>query len=493
MSHDDGKCPDCNGDWSTHTLCVNDLGELYGDCERNPDDGIDPYMKLYWDHALLKEQIEKIRSGNTEEIDRLKREHGTELDGQKQQLQQLRTELQSANARVRSVDAIVKSETARVQSVLEEAHKAALDTRLKALEQAHETVLQGRQTVLDELQNRYDSLTTLLRATEDNVGARDNRIAELDANLTAQRLGFDTERNALESRYRELDDRFTIEVNSRVQAEDARSTAESAKDKAERHARLALSEEEMAKSELKCVAAELKELKSMLAQLGGADSIRMLKVIQWYEHMHGPIPQDVEMQILAGLEVVPSTESAVSEVLSASADDAVVSQLDDSTNEGSVVSDSQLASSTEPVAEAQIENEANTGNGEVGATTDPVIELSLHSSRIVGSVDDIIAELDAQSNSDGAQAPMQCESPEGCTNGATKVATLKFPDGTELEVPACNACAAHPAPFLPALYGNGIQLDEDELRDLFINIDPDDNILTSSTHNQPAQEASHHA
>jgi hypothetical protein len=413
--------------WTTHTLRISESGDFYGECGRDSGDGIDPYMKLYWDHALLKEQIEKIRSDNAEEIDRLKREHGTELDGQKQQLQQLRIDLQSANARVRKVDEAVKSETMRVQSALEEAHKAALGTRLKALEQAHETVLQGRQTVLDELQNRYDALTTQLRATE------------------------------------------------------------SAKAKAERQARLALSEEEMARSELKRAAAELKELKSMLAQLGGADSIRMLRVIQWYKQTHGPIPSDVEMQILAGLEVVPSTESAVSEVVSTPADDSVVAQGDNSTDEDPFVSDSHASSLAEPVDEAQTEPV----NDEVGATTDSEIELSLHGSRVVG-IDDILAELDAQPGGTDAQAPMQCESPEGCVCVATKVATPKFPNGEELEVLACDACAASPGPFLPVLKQNGIQLVLVELIGLFIDIDPHNNILTTSTPNH-AQEASHHA
>jgi hypothetical protein len=491
MSHNNGNCGECNNDWSTHTLCVDEGGNFYTECERSPEDGIDPYMKLYRDSALLEELIEKVRSGNTEEIDRLKREHGTELDGQKQQLQQLRAELQSANARVRSVDAIVKSETARVQSVLEEAHKAALDTRLKALELAHETVLQGRQTVLDELQNRYDSLTTLLRATEENVAVRDNRIAELDSNLSTQRLGFDTERNALESRYRELDDRFALEVKARVLAEDARSTAEAAKTKAERQARLALSEEEMAKSELVNVAAELKRLKPMLTQLGGTNGIRVLKALQWYEHAYGPLPSDVERQILAGLEVVPDAVSEVSEVAPPPADDAVVPQADGSTDESSVVSDSHLTSLADSVGEAQIVDEAKIERDEVGATTDSEIELSLHSSRIVGSIEDLIAELDARPDNLEAQESLSCESPEECSNVATKVATLKLPDGEDLEVHACDACAAHPAPFLPGLHEHSIQLDEDELGKLFISIDLHE-ILATSTPHQPAQEVSHH-
>lgn len=405
-------CRECGETWKSHTLIHDERGNFGSQCGRNKRKGIDPFMQLWRDHEVLKELFDKCEANNSATLAKLKHEHQTEIAGRQKQLDDLKAAAQSAEARVRGFDDAMKAELDRLREKLEKAHKADLEAHLAAKDTAHEEARTQWERALSDLQDQYNALNKRLDAANAQASADADKVAKLDANLSAARLGFDTERSALEQRYKKLCDEHANEVKARTMAEEARDEAKTAQTEAERKLRRALTGQELAETEAKRVAQENQEFRTMLRR---------------YENLHGPLPAEeavvdeskVVPDATPELPEAPSDEPAPVEVVAVPQDERPVD------DEGF----SELLASLRvqpPIDASAYEEEAFAPD----PGTDPSIELgSLHGSMIV--------EHDDYHN-DGDDAP-PCASYGGCPNHPAWILKIQFEgDEDAIEMLVCD-------------------------------------------------------
>lgn len=490
MSHNKGLCSKCGQDWQSHTLKTG-AGGFSRECNRDPDLGIDVCMQVFWGKLQEIEDLKARVAKLIEDMEKLKSNHAIELAAKQKLLDEQMIDLQSARAKADDVDRILQVQLGHARSAMEAAHKAAIQTMTEAHEaaiatlekskdKAMEITCSGMQAAYDELENRYNANVTLLRGTEANVQARIAEIAQLEAQLSAQRTSHAEELAGADRRYRELDERFAEALRSIAKAETERDAALADKAKAERHARAAEGEESIAKDELRTMRVELNKFRAMAQQPGQAEIYRLSEQNKWYAKTYGPVPTDVDKLIDVGLPVVPETEPAPLTVAEAPKDDSVVQQVAEASVSAPSAAPAEPpveAPSTNVVDDAQIVDEAAANGHSPVEATASAIELSMNGSHIIRGIDEIFAELGEPADAAGTGEPadvagadetMECESPDGCTNVVTQVAVLTSPAGGRLKVHACDTCAADPAAFVPGLIEHGFEIDEDKLRELFV-------------------------
>ncbi len=307
MSHNDKTW------WHSFTYMGMRDGQFLLAPNRDPNLAIDPNMETIASYKAAKAELDALRKQNADEAD-VKREG---LDRQvkklKADLAQKEIDLQAATARASNVDAAVRAEVAMVETKLNEAHKAALTELQTACDTAHEGEmisfelkaageLATMRSERDIAQNELEAKTRLVAERDGEIDIlikaaekRDLRITELEAKVVA------------------IGDELTAMTAAKGKAEDeAKET--------KRQAESQRVELEMTQSELKRVAEEFKKLQGdhnglkrefLLLGRGNLSSgvrIGLLEArLDWYGHAFGPIPSDVNEQILTGLPVVPES------------------------------------------------------------------------------------------------------------------------------------------------------------------------------------------
>ncbi|WKZ29647.1 MAG: hypothetical protein QY323_02860 [Patescibacteria group bacterium] len=468
MSHEKDHCPKCSLHLNTHTLECGEGGFRF-ECNRDPALGIDACAVKIWKLLTLEETHDA-------DMAKLKSNHAIELSAKQKLLDDQMIELQSARAKADDVERILQVQLGHARTAMEATHKAAIKTVEEAKDEAMRILREGQQAAYNELENRYNASQAMLRGTEEKVAARVADIAQLEAQLSAQRTTHAEELAAADRRYRELDDRLAETLKALAKAETERDAALAAKAKAESHARAAEGEEGIAKDEVRTMKVELNQLRAMARRPGQAELYRLQEGFKWFVENYGSLPADVEKQILVGIPVVSENETAPPPVVEAPEDDSIVPHGSEASD--SVVTATPAESAIEPpstsiVDDAQIVAEAAASGHQPVEATASAIELSMHGSHIIRGIDEILAELGAPTDDAGADELPTCESPDGCTNAVTKVATLMSPDGGELKVHACDDCAAHPTSFVSGLVEHGFDIDEDALRELFVQTEND--------------------